>query len=205
MTNPSTSPENFPLAPGNVRFFDEVTGSMTNGTTLVAGSTIDMQIVNDLFASVGEAAAVLGCGRGPSRTRLVDARARLAPMQIGHKGDLQEWLDDWEQREASHRHISSLYGLYPGPPDHAPAHARLRRGQPRRPRAARADGKRLVVGLEGGRVGAPWRRRAQALENIAYAANALHDGQPVLDLFEGAAGGRGARHDGGDRRAAPPV
>ena len=69
VTNPSTSPENFPLAPGNVRFFDEVTGSMTNGTTLVAGSTIDLQIVKDLFASVGEAAAVLDVD-APFRTRL---------------------------------------------------------------------------------------------------------------------------------------
>ena len=63
VTNPSTSPENFPLAPGNVRFFDEVTGSMSNGTTLVAGSTIDLQIVKDLFASVGRGGGGLGRGR----------------------------------------------------------------------------------------------------------------------------------------------
>ena len=48
------------------------------------------------------------------RAKVLDARARLAPMQVGAKGDLQEWLDDWGQREKSHRHISNLYGLYPG-------------------------------------------------------------------------------------------
>ncbi len=113
VTNPSTSPENFPLAPGNNRFFDEVTGSMSSGTSLVAGSTIDMAILRDLFSEVAEAAAVLGLDDG-FRRRVLDARAKLAPMQIGKKGDLQEWLEDWDQREKSHRHISNLWGLYPG-------------------------------------------------------------------------------------------
>ena len=113
VTNPSTSPENFPLAPGNDAFFDEVTGSMSPGTALVAGSAIDTQILNDLFGYVAEAAAVLGTDP-EFRARVLETRARLAPMQIGAKGDLQEWLDDWGQREQSHRHISSLYGLFPG-------------------------------------------------------------------------------------------
>jgi alpha-L-fucosidase 2 len=113
VTNPSTSPENFPLAPGNDPFFDEVTGSGSPGTALVAGSTIDMQILNDLFGYVAEAAAILGTDQD-FRAKVLDARTKLAPMQIGSKGDLQEWLDDWGQREKSHRHISNLYGLYPG-------------------------------------------------------------------------------------------
>jgi len=90
-----------------------VTGSMSPGTTLVAGSTIDMQILSDLFADVAEAAAVLGTD-ADLRSRVLDARSRLAPMQIGRNGELQEWLEDWGQRETSHRHISNLYGLYPG-------------------------------------------------------------------------------------------
>ena len=113
VTNPSTSPENFPLAPGNEPFFDEVTGSISPGTSLVAGSSIDMQLLSDLFAYVAEAASVLGTDQA-FRLKILDARARLAPMQIGAKGDLQEWLDDWGQREKSHRHISNLYGLFPG-------------------------------------------------------------------------------------------
>ena len=113
VTNPSTSPENFPLAPGNDRFFDEVTGSMSNGTALVAGSAIDTQITADLFSAVSEAAAVLGVD-ADLRGRLSAAKARLAPMRVGRQGDLQEWLEDWGQREKSHRHISNLYGLFPG-------------------------------------------------------------------------------------------
>ncbi len=113
VTNPSTSPENFPLAPGNEPFFDEVTGSISPGTSLVAGSAIDMQILNDLFGYVAEASSILGTDP-EFRAKVLEARARLAPMQIGAKGDLQEWLDDWGQREKSHRHISNLYGLFPG-------------------------------------------------------------------------------------------
>jgi alpha-L-fucosidase 2 len=113
VTNPSTSPENFPLAPGNDAFFDEVTGSISRGTALVAGSAIDTQILSDLFGHVAEAAAVLGTD-AEFRTRVLEARGRLAPMQVGARGDLQEWLDDWGQRETSHRHISNLWGLFPG-------------------------------------------------------------------------------------------
>jgi len=47
--------------------------------------------------------------------KLADIRARLAPMQIGKAGQLQEWLEDWdiEAPERQHRHISHLYGLFP--------------------------------------------------------------------------------------------
>jgi alpha-L-fucosidase 2 len=112
VTNPSTSPENFPLAPGNDRFFDEVTGSMSPGTALVAGSAIDTQIVRDVFGAVSKAAEILDVDPA-LRARISEATAKLAPMRIGRRGDLQEWIEDWDQREKSHRHISNLYGLFP--------------------------------------------------------------------------------------------
>jgi alpha-L-fucosidase 2 len=45
--------------------------------------------------------------------QVAKARARLAPMQVGKQGNLQEWLEDWGDLEPKHRHISHLYGLYP--------------------------------------------------------------------------------------------
>ena len=167
VTNPSTSPENFPLAPGNDPFFDEVTGSMSPGTTLVAGSTIDMQILSDLFADVAEAAAVLGTD-ADLRSRVLDARSRLAPMQIGRNGELQEWLEDWGQRETSHRHISNLYGLYPGNQISA-------RRTPKYAEAARAVLEQR--GLPGNGWSSAWKAAswarlgngARASENFAYA------------------------------------
>ncbi|WP_228486365.1 glycoside hydrolase family 95 protein [Paludibaculum fermentans] len=112
VTNPSTSPENFPAGPANVKFFDEVT-TMKTGTSLTAGSTIDMEILRELFSEVAEASSILGFDP-ELRGRLTAARARLAPLQVGRKGNLQEWLDDWDETEKSHRHISGLWGLYPG-------------------------------------------------------------------------------------------
>ena len=49
------------------------------------------------------------------RGKVLAARARLAPMQIGAQGQLQEWLEDWDAQapEQHHRHVSHLYGLYP--------------------------------------------------------------------------------------------
>lgn len=113
VTNPSTSPENFPGRADNIPFYDEVTGWMSPGTTICAGSTIDMQILRDLFTYVAEAAKILNVDQD-FRQKVLSTRDRLAPMQIGQRGDLQEWLEDWPQKESSHRHISNLYGLFPG-------------------------------------------------------------------------------------------
>jgi len=113
VTNPSTSPENFPGRPGNDPFYDEVCGWMSPGTTICAGSTIDMQLLKDLFGYVADAATILGIDQ-EFRGRVLYARKKLAPNQIGKNGDIQEWLEDWDQKEKSHRHISNLYGLFPG-------------------------------------------------------------------------------------------
>jgi alpha-L-fucosidase 2 len=99
VTSPSLSPEN--LHPF--------------GAALVMGPTIDQQILRDLFASVAQAARLLDVDRG-LQARWTATRARLAPLQIGASGQLQEWLEDWDLQapERDHRHVSHLFGLYPG-------------------------------------------------------------------------------------------
>jgi alpha-L-fucosidase 2 len=98
VTCPSISPEN--KHPGDV--------------AICAGPTMDLQILRDLFLQCINAAQTLGLDREFS-VKLADIRARLAPMQIGKAGQLQEWLDDWdlEAPERQHRHVSHLYGLFP--------------------------------------------------------------------------------------------
>jgi len=112
VTAPSTSPENFPAIPGAVKFFDELTTFETT-TSICAGSTIDMQILRDLFSDVEQAADVLGIDPD-FRKKVREMRMKLAPMQVGRKGNVQEWLEDWDETEKSHRHISGLWGLFPG-------------------------------------------------------------------------------------------
>jgi alpha-L-fucosidase 2 len=100
VTCPSLSPEN---------------GHPEGRTSVCAGPTMDMQILRDLFSNCIRAAQVLGVDKEFSE-QVAAARERLAPMQIGSKGQLQEWLKDWDAQpgtEVHHRHVSHLYGLYP--------------------------------------------------------------------------------------------
>jgi alpha-L-fucosidase 2 len=112
VTNPSNSPENPPAGPGYKYFFDEVTGNYYF-TTICYGSSIDMQILTDLFGYYAQACEVLGRDRDFAE-KVLTARARLVPPQIGNDGNLQEWAEDYGQMEANHRHSSHMYGLFPG-------------------------------------------------------------------------------------------
>ncbi len=113
VTNPSTSPENFPASLHNGPYFDEVTGSFIPGTTICAGSSIDMQILSDLFANYLQASHLLGKDSAFA-SRVMAAKNQLVPPQVGRDGSLQEWTSDWAQMEKNHRHFSHMYGLYPG-------------------------------------------------------------------------------------------
>ncbi|WP_339710501.1 glycoside hydrolase family 95 protein [uncultured Kriegella sp.] len=112
VTNPSNSPENPPEGKGYKYFFDEVT-SMYYFTTIAVGSTIDMQILKDLFGYYASASKTLGID-SEFAEQVLAARKRLVPSQIGKDGTLQEWTEDYGQLEKNHRHASHLYGLYPG-------------------------------------------------------------------------------------------
>jgi len=112
VTNPSNSPENPPKGPGYEYFFDEVAG-FYYFTTICFGASMDMQILTDLFGYYAEACEILGCDQAYAQ-KVLAARARLVPPQIGKDGHLQEWTEDYEQLEDKHRHFSHMYGLYPG-------------------------------------------------------------------------------------------
>jgi alpha-L-fucosidase 2 len=70
-------------------------------------------MIRELFSNVVEAEAVLKNDVDFS-SQLKKMNAELYPYQIGQKGNLQEWYYDWEDEDPKHRHISHLYGLYPG-------------------------------------------------------------------------------------------
>ncbi|HNY26420.1 MAG TPA: glycoside hydrolase family 95 protein, partial [Candidatus Sumerlaeota bacterium] len=80
---------------------------------LVMGPTMDHQIIRNLFECCIEASRVLDVD-ADLRARLEEARKRIAPNQIGKNGQLQEWLEDKDNPNEKHRHISHLWGLYPG-------------------------------------------------------------------------------------------
>ena len=80
---------------------------------LVMGPTMDHQIIRELFANTAAAAKVLGVDEELQK-KLLDTRSRIAPNQIGKHGQLQEWLEDKDDPNNKHRHVSHLWGLHPG-------------------------------------------------------------------------------------------
>lgn len=100
ITSPSTTPE-------NLFYFQGKQVSVSEGTTM------DLAIIRDLFSNVMEAAKVLQVDQKFVRT-LSDKLAKLYPYQIGEKGQLQEWMEDYQEVDPQHRHLSHLFGLHPG-------------------------------------------------------------------------------------------
>ncbi len=80
---------------------------------LVAGPTMDHQIIRNLFTNCIEASKILGVDEA-FRRKLIDLKSRIAPNQIGQHGQLQEWLEDKDDPKHRHRHVSHLWGLHPG-------------------------------------------------------------------------------------------
>jgi alpha-L-fucosidase 2 len=116
----------YPLMKGAAEFFvgflceDEDTGWLISTPSnspeiggLVAGPTMDHQIIRDLFANCIAACETLDVD-ADFRSTLADMRPRIAPNQIGKHGQLQEWLEDKDDPEEEHRHVSHLWGLHPG-------------------------------------------------------------------------------------------
>jgi len=104
---PSNSPENTPQG---------------KGATTSAGCTMDNQLVCDLWSELSTAARLLAADTKHgaqfaselATAQHYEARIKeLCPMQIGRWGQLQEWMEDWDNPKDTHRHVSHLYGLYP--------------------------------------------------------------------------------------------
>jgi alpha-L-fucosidase 2 len=77
------------------------------------GCTMDMALINELFRNCEAAARALGIDR-EFAAKLAATRKRLIPYQVGKHGQLQEWAKDFDEAEPGHRHMSHMYGLYPG-------------------------------------------------------------------------------------------
>lgn len=101
VTAPANSPENaFRLPDGGVAH-------------VCMGPTVDMQLLRELFGAVIESSRILGVD-ADLRRELTRKRTRLAPTRLGPDGRILEWLQPYEETDPKHRHVSHLWGLYPG-------------------------------------------------------------------------------------------
>jgi len=80
---------------------------------LVMGPTMDHQIIRSLFRNCVAASKVLETDN-EFRQQLNRLLPRIAPNQIGQYGQLQEWLEDKDNPKNHHRHVSHMWGVYPG-------------------------------------------------------------------------------------------
>ena len=115
VTAPSSSPEN--------AFYTEASRTPVS---ICMGPTMDTQIVRELFSNTIEAYRILNCcSAADCETALAHceptfidslqtALTQLPPHTISPDGYLQEWLQDYEEVDPQHRHVSHLYGLHPG-------------------------------------------------------------------------------------------
>jgi len=102
VTAPSNSPENRYRLPN---------GEEHNFTY---GATIDIEIINELFGDFLKAAEILGTD-AELCTKVKEASAKLPPVRISERyNTIQEWIEDYEEVEPGHRHVSPLFGLHPG-------------------------------------------------------------------------------------------
>ena len=100
VTAPSVSPE-------NVYYYD---GNKVSDISVA--TTMDMGIIKDLFGNLIEAGKILNVDKA-FRDTLEAKKDKLFPYKVGHKGNLQEWSQDYEDPEPHHRHTSHLYALHP--------------------------------------------------------------------------------------------
>lgn len=105
---PSNSPENHP----GLYSYNKDDGSKMN-VALFGGVAMDNQMVYDVLKNTAEAARTLGVD-DELATQLDELKARMTPYKIGKYGQIQEWQEDWDRENTSHRHLSHLWGAYPG-------------------------------------------------------------------------------------------
>lgn len=116
----------YPLMKGAAAFFvdflvrDPKTGLLISSPSnspenggLVAGPTMDHQIIRGLFKACIESANVLKTDQ-EFVANLEKLAAQIAPDQVGRAGQLQEWMSDIDDTTSHHRHVSHLWGVYPG-------------------------------------------------------------------------------------------
>lgn len=101
ITGPSLSPENQYTAPDG------------QAVKLCMGPSMDSQIAHTLFSRVIQVSEMHNTDK-EFREKLIAIRARLPPPRIGKHGQLMEWLEDYDEPQPGHRHISHLFALHPG-------------------------------------------------------------------------------------------
>jgi alpha-L-fucosidase 2 len=102
VTVPSYSPEN--------SYLDPVSGKEFK---LTYAPAMDNQIIREVFGNCRKAARILGVDSEWADSLQLTLE-RIAPDRVASNGTLMEWVEEYEETEPGHRHISHLFALHPG-------------------------------------------------------------------------------------------
>ncbi len=108
-----TEPEHNWLVIGPVMSPENAPKGINRVAKVNYGSTLDNQLVFDIFNATNKAARLIGIKQDSILNRIEVARRKLVPHQVGQFGQLQEWIWDWDSENENQAHISHLYGFYP--------------------------------------------------------------------------------------------
>ena len=81
--------------------------------TIAGGTTMDNELISSLWNIIIASSKTLNAD-ADFANHLQNRLKEMAPFQIGRWGQLQEWMHDWDDPADVHRHVSHLWGLYPG-------------------------------------------------------------------------------------------
>ncbi|KAM6540827.1 hypothetical protein CsatB_005274 [Cannabis sativa] len=100
-TNPSTSPEHMFMSPEGKQ------------ASVSYSATMDIAIIKEVFSAFISASEILG-SQDALLTKVQEAQSKLPPTKIARDGSIMEWAQDFEDPDPHHRHVSHLFGLFPG-------------------------------------------------------------------------------------------
>ncbi|PON74733.1 Alpha-L-fucosidase [Parasponia andersonii] len=101
-TNPSTSPEHMFTSPEG------------KPASVSYSATMDIAIIKEVFSEIVTAAEILGRSQDALITKVHEALSKLPPTKVARDGSIMEWAEDFEDPDPHHRHVSHLFGLFPG-------------------------------------------------------------------------------------------
>ncbi|MDR3651836.1 MAG: glycoside hydrolase family 95 protein [Paludibacter sp.] len=124
----------YPIMKGSAQFFDNIMvkepvhnwlvvcpsnspenthAGSDNKSTTAGGVTMDNELISSLWGIIIKSSKILNTD-ADFAAHLQDRMKEMAPFQIGRWGQLQEWMFDWDNPDDTHRHVSHLWGLFPG-------------------------------------------------------------------------------------------
>lgn len=97
---------------GKLVFYSTASNEQRSAIGSIVPNYQDLGLIAELFENTAKAARILKKDH-EFQEKLMKTRAKLMPFKVGHFGQFQEWVEDVDDPNCQHRHISQLLALFP--------------------------------------------------------------------------------------------